>query len=61
MNPLDILLLLALAAVVVLALRRIRRSRRGGCSCTGGCAGCNLGCGQRRTLSEEPYSRREKE
>ena len=50
MNPLDILLLLVLAAVVGLALRSVwRNRRRGGGACSGGCAGCGLDCPRRNT------------
>ena len=42
MNLVDILLLVLLAAVIVLALRKaIRLRRQGGCSCgSAGCTGC---------------------
>ena len=43
MNPVDILLIVILAAAVALALRRVvKNRRRGGCSC--GCEGCSGSC-----------------
>lgn len=44
MNPFDILLIVLLAGVVLLAVRRLYRKRRqGGCGC--GCSGCvNTAC-----------------
>ena len=55
MNTLDILLLLVLAAVVGLALRSVwRNRRRGGCACSGGCAGCGLDCRRRNEAPEKP-------
>ena len=52
MNLLDLFLLLALALLVVLALRSLWRSRRrGGCSCSGNCAACQQAC-QRKSPPE---------
>lgn len=45
MNPFDILLIVLLAGVVLLAIRRLYRKRKqgGGCGC--GCSGCvNTAC-----------------
>ena len=40
MNTIDILLILALGAIMLLALRRTIKTRKsGGCGC--GCAGCD--------------------
>ena len=45
MNLIDILLLLAIAAAVFFAVRRIRRGS--GCSCGGGCGGACDACMQK--------------
>lgn len=47
MNALDYLLLLLLAAVIVLAIWKIRSDRRQGKGCGGNCAGCMLDCGKK--------------
>ena len=47
MKPIDILLLILLAAAVFLAVRSIHRTRKQGCGC--GCAGCSrrADCGKK--------------
>lgn len=49
MNTLDILLILALAAVIALALRRaVKLHKKGGCAgCSGDCACCGHACAPR--------------
>ncbi len=43
MNAVDILLIAALVAAAVLAVRAVvRRKKNGGCGC--GCAGCTAAC-----------------
>ena len=46
MNVWDILILLAVAAIVLAAVRQIRKPRSGCCStgCDGNCAGCGGAC-----------------
>ena len=46
MNLWDILILLAVAAAVLLALRALR-GKKGACSC--GCGGCTKNCAARKT------------
>ena len=46
MNIIDIILVLAIAAVVIFAVRHTIKTRRsGGCGC--GCSGCNADCPSR--------------
>ena len=53
MNPFDILLIVLLAGVVLLAVRRLYRKRRqGGCGC--GCSGCvNTACSGHNNTQRE--------
>lgn len=47
MNGLDIILLILLAAIIILAVRRIRADRRSGkgcLGCSGNCALCSGNC-----------------
>jgi len=46
MNTIDIVLLLVIGICVGLAVRRLWKQRRGGCSC--GCGGCTAPCGKRK-------------
>jgi len=53
MNFWDILILLAVLAGVVLAVRRVRKTRASGgctcgCGCSGSCAGCSRPCGAKK-------------
>ena len=43
MNVIDLILVLILAAVVFLAVRKLVRDRKGGKTCSCGCSGCT-GC-----------------
>ena len=51
MNPVDILLIVILAAAVALALRRVVKNRRKGCSC--GCEGCSGSCPAQQNKSQK--------
>jgi len=46
MNLADILVIMALALVIVLAFRSLRRNAGKGCS--GCCASCSTGCGKEK-------------
>lgn len=61
MNIWDILILLVAAAVVLLALRQLRRPRSGCCEagCGGSCAGCAAACAG-RARNEQPESEKTK-
>ncbi len=48
MSALDYLLLVLLAAVIVLAIRKIHSDRRQGKGCGGNCAGCMLDCEKKK-------------
>ena len=53
MNPVDLLLVLVIAAAFALAVRRcVRVHKKGGCSC-----GCCDGCGGCETPSRSPGTR----
>ena len=45
MNVWDFVILLAVGALVLSALARMKKRRGGGCGC--GCDGCGLPCGKR--------------
>ena len=52
MNVWDILILLAVAGMVLLAVRAIRSGKAGGChdcaSCGGNCAACHKPCAEKK-------------
>ena len=51
MNGWDILLLILIAVILILAVRKIRSDRRSGkgcLSCGGNCAGCSAMCSNRK-------------
>ena len=59
MNAIDILLIVILAFAVILALRRVHKMRRSGCSCCsegdpGGCTGSCASCGASCSRKEKP-------
>ena len=45
MNPIDIILILVLAAVLSAAVAAcVKNRKRGGCGCPGNCSDCSAGC-----------------
>ena len=58
MNIWDILILLAVGALVLPALRAVRRGKTGGChDCGGACACCEKNCANRQTNAENKEER----
>ena len=58
MNIWDILILLAVGALVLLALRAVRRGKTGGChDCGGACACCEKDCRNRQTKTGDKEER----
>ena len=48
MGPADILIILAVSAVIAFAVFLIIRRRRRGCGCGCGCEGCTFDCAKKK-------------
>lgn len=53
MNAADIILILIIAAVVFLAVRKVIKDRKNGKSCSCGCSGCSADCPVKRNSSSD--------